>query len=100
MRNLPFIIGALLVTMTLGGCAAGARVTVRERPHRPPYYVPGPPAHPGWIWIGGEWVWQRGRYVYTKGYWTPPRRGYAWAPGHWKRMGNGWHWEPGRWRRA
>jgi len=53
----------------------------------------------GAIWIGPEWRWQRGRYVYVPGYWAKPnRRGSIWVPGYWNTTRRGHIWVPGRWR--
>ncbi len=53
----------------------------------------------GAIWIGPEWQWQRGQYIYVPGRWVKPgRRGASWAPGRWKNTRGGFVWIPGRWR--
>lgn len=58
-------------------------------------YAPGP----GYVWVGGHYVW-RGRWVWVPGYWGRPPYGYAvWVPGHWDRRPGGWIWVEGRWRR-
>ncbi len=60
--------------------------------------VPGPAPFTGGIWIGPEWMWRGGRYVYVPGYWRrPPRFGARWIPGHWKMSRRGWRWVPGHW---
>ncbi|MFN4892254.1 MAG: hypothetical protein ACK5G0_00640 [Bacteroidota bacterium] len=53
----------------------------------------------GAVWIGPEWRWQRGQYVYVPGYWAKPkRRGAIWTPGYWNNTRRGYVWIPGRWR--
>ena len=53
----------------------------------------------GAVWVGPEWRWQGGRYVYVPGSWVKPRRpGAVWAPGRWKYNRRGYVWMPGRWR--
>lgn len=53
----------------------------------------------GAIWVGPEWQWQRGQYIYVPGRWVKPgRRGASWAPGRWKNTRGGFVWIPGRWR--
>lgn len=64
-----------------------------------PVEVIGIAPRPGYIWIGGHYVW-RGRWVWVPGYWSRPPVGYAvWVPGHWDRRPGGWIWVEGHWRR-
>jgi len=54
---------------------------------------------PGYVWIGGEWVW-RGGWVWAPGYWCrPPAPHAVWIGGRWDRHPHGWHHRRGHWRR-
>jgi len=53
---------------------------------------------PGYVWIGGEWVWN-GRWVWGPGHWVAaPRPGAYWNHGGWVRGPHGWYHRPGYWR--
>lgn len=43
---------------------------------------------PGYVWIGGEWVWN-GRWFWRAGYWSY-RPGGVWVVGGWSRGSRGW----------
>jgi hypothetical protein len=101
-------IGSLLVT----SCVTRERVVYQQAPPPgvseqvvipeapPPIIVetqtlaPGP----GFIWIGGAWVW-RGQWIWTHGYWSrPPHPGAVWVP-HRYQYRNGIHvYVQGYWR--
>ena len=54
---------------------------------------------PGYVWIGGEWIW-RGGWVWVGGHWAyPPYPGAIWVHSTWNRGARGWHHSPGHWRR-
>ncbi len=57
--------------------------------------VPSP--GPGYVWIGGEWVWN-GRWFWRTGYWSY-HPGGIWVAGGWNRGPRGWVHAPGHWRR-
>jgi outer membrane lipoprotein SlyB len=69
--------------------------------------VPPPPAPvetvvvapaPGYVWIGGDWIWNGG-WIWSAGHWGyPPRPGVIWIGGSWSRGPGGWRHEPGHWR--
>lgn len=71
--------------------------------------VPGPPPPPpaetvvvtpgpGYVWIGGSWVWN-GRWVWVSGHWGyPPYPHAVWVPSYWHRGPQGWYRRPGHWR--
>jgi outer membrane lipoprotein SlyB len=71
-------------------------------------YAPPPPAPaetvivspgPGYVWIGGEWIWN-GRWSWIGGHWgVPPYAHAGWVPGHWNPGPHGFHRVPGRWIR-
>ncbi len=73
-------------------------VYVQSAPPPPPvetvYVAPGP----GYIWIGGEWVWN-GRWVWVSGHWSyPPRPHTVWVRGYWGHGPHGYYHHPGYWR--
>ena len=54
---------------------------------------------PGYVWIGGEWVWNGG-WFWHAGYWGyPPGPSVVWVSGSWNRGSRGWVHQPGHWRR-
>jgi hypothetical protein len=66
-------------------------------PASPPETVVVAPG-PGYVWIGGEWVWN-GRWVWASGHWAyPPYPHAVWVSGYWWRDYHGWHRAPGYWR--
>jgi uncharacterized protein YcfJ len=53
---------------------------------------------PGYVWVGGEWVWNGG-WVWVGGHWAyPPQPHAIWISGYWWRDYHGWHRAPGYWR--
>ncbi len=53
---------------------------------------------PGYVWIGGEWIWNGG-WVWRAGYWAyPPYSHAVWVPGYWHRGPHGWYCRTGHWR--
>jgi hypothetical protein len=60
--------------------AVGEEMTVTEAP--PPLIVETAPVAPGpgFVWIGGCWVWH-GHWVWEHGHWArPPHAGAVWVP--------------------
>jgi hypothetical protein len=58
----------------------GAEVVVTEAPPPPVTEVVTLAPAPGFVWIGGCWVW-RGHWVWERGHWArPPHRGAVWVP--------------------
>ncbi len=88
-------IGLSLVSGFLSSCAG--TYYVAERPVEPVYVRPAAP-YRGAYWVPGEYVWNRGRYVYVNGYWTRPRTGRAYVRGHWEGGPRGYVWHRGYWR--
>ncbi len=103
---------ALISMIATNGCVVRERAVYRPGP--PPVSEevivteapPPPPADevvvaspgPGFVWIGGAWVW-RGHWVWERGHWArPPRPGAVWVPHHYEYR-NGVHvFIRGRWR--
>lgn len=52
----------------------------------------------GYVWIEGNWQYERGRWVWHEGYWVRERAGQIWVPGAWIQVGARWHWREGRWQ--
>jgi hypothetical protein len=96
------VTGLFAVALVIGatdGRVAAAQVVVRVGP--PPAVVerPGPPLHPGWVWIPGYYRWNGHRYLWVPGRWVNPPRPHAyWVPGRWVARGGGYTWIAGYWR--
>ena len=94
------VINFMINTPSLAGDDSAVTTTtvVTEAPPPPPVervvLAPGP----GYVWIGGDWVWN-GRWVWRAGYWAyPPYPHAVWVGGYWGRGPHGWHRSPGHWR--
>jgi hypothetical protein len=71
---------------------------VTDGPPAPPIENVAVPPAPGYIWIGGNWVWN-GRWVWVGGHWAyPPHPNVVWVPGYWVRGPHGWYRTEGYWR--
>lgn len=82
------------------GFTATAQFVIRVRPAAPVVRVRSACPSPKHVWVGGNYNWRGGQYVYTDGYWAiPPANGRIWVDGHWKQKRRGWVWVPGHWRR-
>ena len=90
MINTPNTVGA--------SSSVEATTVITEAPPPPPVEVVTLAPGPGYIWIGGDWVWN-GRGVWRAGYWSlPPYPHAIWVGGYWGRGPYGWHRYPGHWR--
>lgn len=89
------IVLALTGSLFLSSCAE--RYFVSARPVEPVYERPLVP-YGGAVWIDGDWAWNSGRYVYTRGYWAKPRYGRAYVRGGWVQRGRDYAWHRGHWR--
>lgn len=88
MINTPNTVGEADQTTTV--------VTVPPPPPRVDTVVVAP--GPGYVWIGGNWVWN-GRWVWVAGHWgRPPYPHAIWVPGFWHRGTHGWYRRSGHWR--
>jgi hypothetical protein len=90
------ILAALGGSLFLSSCAG--EYYVADEPAEVVYERPVPP-YAGAVWIDGDWAWDGGRYVYTRGYWARPRPGRVWARGSWYHGPRGYAWRRGRWHR-
>ena len=71
---------------------------VTEAPPPPPAETVVVAPGPGYVWVGGEWVWNGG-WVWRAGYWAyPPYPHAVWLGGYWGRGPYGWYWRRGHWR--
>ncbi len=86
---------ALAVSLFLSSCAGSYYVV--DQPVEPVYERPAPP-YAGAVWIDGDWAWNGGRYVYTRGYWARPRVNRVYVRGNWYRGPRGYAWHRGHWR--
>ncbi len=85
------IVASMIV---FSGCAAGY---VSSQP-ADVVDVQGVAPGPGYVWIGGDWVWSGGAYVWHAGHWGRGRGGRAWTGGHWEHGARGYRWHGGHWR--
>ena len=92
-------LAALAATLLMAGCGA-AVPTYPTAPPLPAERIPLPPVseapliwHPGdWVYVGGSYRYEAGRYepagnhstIWVPGHWTGSRRDYAWIPGAWQ----------------
>jgi outer membrane lipoprotein SlyB len=96
------VVNFMINTQTSSGTsevAPQATTVVAQAPPPVPMetVVVAPPA-PGYVWVGGEWIWN-GRWVWCAGHWGyPPQPGVVWVVGSWDRGPRGWHRAPGHWR--
>jgi hypothetical protein len=88
------IVLAMAGSLFMTSCAGSYYVT--DQPIEPVYVRPAPP-YEGAVWIGGEWTWNGGRYVYTRGYWAHARAGHVWVAGGWYHGPRGYRWHRGHW---
>jgi outer membrane lipoprotein SlyB len=79
--------------------AAATSVVVGVPPPAPPAEVMLAAPGPGYVWTGGEWVWNGGWY-WSTGYWAlPPAPGFIWVGGYWGRGPHGYVRYGGHWGR-
>lgn len=78
---------------------AATSVAVSAPPPPPPVEPVVPMPGPGYVWTGGEWVWNNGWY-WSAGYWAlPPAPGFVWVRGDWHRGPRGYVRYGGYWHR-
>ena len=94
------VIDYMINTPTTGAAATPTQkvVYVRETPPAPRYETVVVSPGPGYVWCGGEWIWDAG-WVWTSGRWcAPPRPHTVWIGGSWNSSPRGWRHHPGHWR--
>jgi outer membrane lipoprotein SlyB len=83
---------------TVGDSSSADTVIVTEAPPPPPVETVVMAPGPGYVWVGGDWVWN-GRWVWMAGHWDhPPYPHAVWVGGYWGRGEHGWYRRPGHWR--
>jgi hypothetical protein len=84
--------------MTFSSCAGG--YIAAEPSYNDVYDRPVSPGI-GYIWIDGDWRWNRQthNYVHDHGYWARPKQGRSYETGHWESEPRGKYWIKGRWNR-
>jgi outer membrane lipoprotein SlyB len=93
------VVNYMINTPSTAGAAAPASTVVVQQPPPPPpaetvVVAPGP----GYVWIGGEWVWNGG-WIWVGGHWGyPPNPHAVWVRGYWYRGPHGWYRAAGYWR--
>lgn len=96
------VVNFMINTPSLLGGYSAAAPAVQVAPQPPPpepvetvvVSAPGP----GYVWIGGEWIWNGGWY-WAGGYWgVPPHPHAVWFGGYYNHGPRGWHRTPGHWR--
>ena len=92
------VVNYMQSTQGSASVAQPTTVVVQDAPPAPlPETVVVERPGPGYVWIGGEWVWNGG-WFWRTGYWSYHPGGF-WVEGGWHRGPRGWYHEPGRWRR-
>ena len=82
---------------TYGTASPATTVAVEQPPPPPPAETIVVAPGPGYIWIGGEWMWN-GRWIWMAGHWGyPPHPHAVWVRGSWHEGPHGWHREAGHW---
>jgi outer membrane lipoprotein SlyB len=90
MINTPSLVG--------GDSAVQTSTVVTDAPPPPPAETMVVAPGPGYVWVGGEWVWNS-QWVWRTGYWSyPPYPHAVWVGSYWGRGPYGWYRRPGHWR--
>jgi hypothetical protein len=84
--------------LILPSCSTGYVAT--EPGYGREYARPLPP-NESYIWINGNWRWDRRAhiYVYDNGYWVRPRHGHVYREGRWETDPRGKWWRKGYWEK-
>jgi outer membrane lipoprotein SlyB len=83
---------------TLGAMPQPTTAMVAQPPPPPPAETVVVAPGPGYVWIGGEWIWNGG-WIWLAGHWGyPPYPHAVWIRGYWRQEPHGWHREAGHWR--
>jgi outer membrane lipoprotein SlyB len=94
------VINFMINTPSLVGDASVAQTTtvVAQAPPTPPPQTVVLAPGPGYVWIGGNWVWNGG-WVWVGGHWgLPPYPHAVWVGSYWVRGPHGWYRRGGYWR--
>jgi hypothetical protein len=94
--------GILLASSVLAACGPTYVAYRAPLPPPPAPYVVGTVGYapgPGYVWVGGFWNLNGGRWAWVNGRWAvPPRPRAVWVADRWVRYGNGWRYYRGYWR--
>jgi hypothetical protein len=97
LRLFLYLLIFAIVGMSFTSCVGGYVAT------EPVYSGYDRPASPGvgYIWIDGDWNWNRQSrsYEHEHGYWTKSKEGRAYQSGHWESGPRGKSWVRGRWNK-
>jgi len=92
MINSPSTVGASAET------TSGTVTYIQQAPPPPPVETVVPAPGPGYLWIGGEWVWNGG-WFWVGGHWAvPPYPHAVWIGARCWHDAHGWHNARGHWR--
>jgi outer membrane lipoprotein SlyB len=92
------VVNYMINTPNTATAAPATTTTIVEQAPPPPAETVVVAPGPGYVWIGGEWVWNGG-WVWVGGHWAyPPYPHAVWVGGYWWRDYHGWHHTPGHWR--
>jgi outer membrane lipoprotein SlyB len=92
MINTPSTVGASSET------PPGTTTYIQQPPPLPPVDSVVVAPAPGYVWIGGEWVWNGG-WFWVGGHWAyPPYPNAIWIGGRNWHDAHGWHNARGHWR--
>lgn len=88
-----------LLAFSLIPAVANAEVYVKLPPPPPIVEHPGPPPHPGNVWIAGYYRWDGEHYVWVRGHYdSPPSPHDVWVAHSWEHTSRGWVLVQGHWR--
>jgi outer membrane lipoprotein SlyB len=93
------VIDFMINTATsMAGVAQTSETVVAAAPPPAPVETVVVAPGPGFIWVGGEWIWNGG-WVWMAGHWiVPPYPHAIWIQGGWYRGPHGYRRVPGHWR--
>jgi len=96
---LKSILLAATSSFLLMGCVTHERVVYTEGPPPPVYVETASPAPaPGYVWVGGSWIW-RGQWVWAPGRWNyPPRAHAVWVSSRYQHYHGHYVYVRGYWR--
>jgi hypothetical protein len=95
-----WIATALLGVAMTAPAFAGVGVYIGGAPPPYRYEVPPPRPAPDYVWVGGNWNYAGGRYVWAPGVWRrPPHAGASWEHPHYDHYREGWAYHEGHWGR-
>lgn len=87
---------AFAVVPTVTSCAGEGAYVVASSP--PPPYYERYAYRPGYVWVHGHWLRDRGDWRWRRGYYVRERPGYVYRQPRWERRGGGYVYVRGEWR--